>query len=125
MLVEEDPPFLVAILPGTFRQSVCTTYSDEEEGKTGVVQFCSFRKVPEQMEHLLTLFNVRYLPSFALNTDEFQCSLGISLRYGPNTLTGGRRTYRRLVSCLVCPDSPIRGKRPRCPQANDCMLKHK
>ena len=62
MLLEEDPPILAAILPGTFRQSVCTTYSDDDQGNPGVVQFCSFRKVPEQMEHLLALFNVSYLP---------------------------------------------------------------
>jgi len=58
MLIEEDPPTLAAILPGTFRQSVCSTYCDEDQGKTGVVQFCNFRKIPEQMERLLALFNV-------------------------------------------------------------------
>ena len=62
MLLEEDPSILAAILPGTFRQSFCTTYSDDYQGNPGIVQFCSFRKVPEQMEHLLALFNVRTSP---------------------------------------------------------------
>jgi hypothetical protein len=53
------PPVLAVIFPGTFRQSIFSILcDDEEQEKTGVVQFCSFRKVPEQMESLLALFNV-------------------------------------------------------------------
>jgi hypothetical protein len=71
---DPGPPAIYAIVfPGTFRQSVCSSSYKVGE-KFGVVQYCSFRQVPDQMEKMIGLFNVcspcYLLPSSA----HFSCS---------------------------------------------------